>query len=74
MTKTQFTKKTRGLIKNLDIIKECERLFDSGGIDTKSYEDNYKLPKIILSVALENNVASLIFPGWKPERENLKHF
>ena len=74
MTKTQFKRKTLMMLKTIDIIKECERLFDSGGIDTKSYDDNYKLPKITLSVALENKVDSLIFPGLNPERENLKHF
>ena len=74
MTKTQFIRKTLGMLKTLDIIKECERLFDSGGIDPKSYANNYKLPKIILSVALKNKFDSLIFPGWNPERENLKYF
>jgi len=56
MTKKQFEKKTRGLAKVAVkfIEKESLRLFESGGIDTKKYENNYLLPKICLYVALQN--------------------
>ena len=76
MTKTQFKRKTLELIKNLDIYKECERLFDSGGIEPDDYDDNYELPKIILTVAL-NNVKSSYYPtciSGREEIENLRHF
>lgn len=36
------------------IIKECERLMNSGGIDIAEHEGNFVIPKIIFSVALEN--------------------
>jgi len=36
------------------IAKETVRLFESGGIIPADYENNYLLPKIIISIALRN--------------------
>lgn len=62
---------------NQRIMGECERLFKSGAIDTSSYpDDEYSLPKILLSVALLN-VANDLRPLSKPFRDdwkNLLHF
>ena len=56
MTKAQFTKKVKSMKKDLIsyIEKECMRLYDCGGVEPKNYENNYLLPKIVLSVALKN--------------------
>jgi hypothetical protein len=57
------------------IEKEADRLFNCGGIDTSSYENNYLLPKIILYVALRN-LAEQYRPlsNAKKEADNLLHF
>ena len=56
MTKTQFTKRLKEMTRNTKHLteEECMRLFKSGAINTGDYEDNYLLPKIILTAALEN--------------------
>lgn len=56
MKQTQFKKKLKELTKEIrkKVEKESLRLFNSGGVDVTKYEDNYLLPKIILSVALKN--------------------
>ena len=55
----------------------ASRLYGSGGINHDKYEDDYILPRICLSVALEEAAASLIPADWvKARREiaNLRHF
>jgi hypothetical protein len=57
MTKKEFDAKIDDLIDAsfIGYVKdECTRLFKSGAVDTEKYEDNYRLPKTILTVALEN--------------------
>lgn len=34
--------------------KECERLLSCGAVDLDEYGNDYRLPKIILMIALEN--------------------
>lgn len=59
------------------IRKESDRLFDCGAIDTESYEDNFILPKIVLTVALENLTKQIALPDnkeYKKEIKNLRYF
>ncbi len=78
MTRTTFLKYFKKVMEcvNKDIEKEALRLFDCGTIDTKSYEDNYLLPKIILEVALTNTVREFmtLSDTAKKEVANLSKF
>jgi hypothetical protein len=80
MNKEQFELKINAMMPELTeaINKECSRLFSCGGIDTNKYEDNFLLPKIILTVAIENQAFQYRLPsGYKSamkEINNLKHF
>jgi hypothetical protein len=78
MTKTQFKKKIASMKQEINqyIDKETLRLFDSGAIDTTIYEDDYTLPKIVISTALKN-LSFQYFPltsAGKKEALNLEHF
>ncbi len=79
MEKAYFKEKIDSMIPDLieGIRKECNRLYDSGAIDTSSYENDYVLPKIILTVAIENNARQYTPPDDKKygrEMANIRHF
>jgi len=78
MTKKEFTTKTKELIKDCkkEISKESNRLFESGAIDPDDYKNDFVLPKIILTVALENwaNNYYMLSKAAKQEVKNLKYF
>ena len=78
MTKTQFKKKIASMKKDVSkyIDEETLRLFNSGAINKNSYEDNYALPKIILTVALKNLSFQYLplTPEGKRESLNLERF
>jgi len=70
MTHAEFTAKIEDLIDSKfrdDLIGECNRLFKSGAVDPEPYEDNYRLPKNILVVALENT-ARQYYPPHRNDR------
>uniref|UniRef100_A0A6H2A1V6 Uncharacterized protein n=1 Tax=viral metagenome TaxID=1070528 RepID=A0A6H2A1V6_9ZZZZ len=78
MTKAQFLEKFEDILGNAlkDIRATAERLFDSGAVDRESYEDDYLLPKIILTASLVDAADS-----WRPFDKkarrtvaNLRHF
>lgn len=78
MTKKDFKSKTKELITLVkeDLLKESLRLFDSGAINIKEYQNDFRLPKIILNAALDKSMND-----WRPLTkesneaiENLKHF
>lgn len=78
MKKSDFNTKIKKMIKehNAALLKECNRLFDSGGVDTASAENDFILPKTIIHVALLNEAAQ-----YKPfskeaqkDVKNLIHF
>ena len=56
MTKKQFEIKTKHLAKQLkqSIIDECLRLYDSGAVNPKDFENDFELPKIIMCASLQN--------------------
>jgi hypothetical protein len=62
MTLSQFMKITKQVLKsiNADLLRDAERMFKSGGIDTTKAENDALLPKIILKAALSNH--SLYLP------------
>lgn len=69
MTKTQYMMKVRELAKKTekDLIDECWRLLNSGAIDLTKYEDDYRLPKTVMSVACEK-----VAWNWSPQSAELK--
>jgi len=83
MTKTQFKKKIASMKRDINQYLDSEtlRLFKSGAIDIEAFEDDFLLPRIILSVALENltknhqeMVGRFAGPETKKELENLRRF
>ena len=59
------------------LIQTCKRLLDSGAVDVQGAENNYRLPKIILSAALHYEAAQYAPLGNSKDRKilnNLKHF
>jgi len=80
MTKTQFKKKIASMKKDISryIDQESLRLFDSGAIDTASYEDGYLLPSVILSAVFKNlmyqHEPHCIGKKLKKEIDNLNYF
>ena len=56
MTKKQTLDKIKKLLntKKVYIIKEAERLLNTGAIDLESWENDYLLPRAVLYVAIEN--------------------
>ena len=77
-TKVQFEEKVDSMLPDLtqDIREEATRLFSSGALDTEAYDDDYILPKICLTVAIENQVYRRMpfHPDHKKEVANLRHF
>ena len=58
--------------------EETDRLMQSGAIDLESHEDNYRLPKALLVVALRNCAEQYTPRSWdktgKKEIAALSHF
>lgn len=78
MKKNQVIAKYRRMKKELHagIDKEVERLLNSGGIDPEKFENNFRLPKILLCAALHHQVFQYQ-PNTKEDRSdvtNLTHF
>lgn len=80
MDKLQIENKLDTLLEQTkqNLKDEAMLLLNSGGVDTAQYSDNYLLPKILLTVALENEVDKVSPPKsmkqeWKDIR-NLRHF
>ena len=75
--KRVFKKQIKEMIKDINISKECERLFNSGAINTDLIKENdYSYSKIILKVALENvaNEIKIYSNEIRKEFNNLKKF
>lgn len=77
MTKIQAKKQLKEMLKELDVLKECERLLNTGAIDIS--EDNkhdYSHTKVVLKVALENITNNLLIYSneIKKDYTNLKRF
>lgn len=78
MKKSEFKAKIKIMAKEHQkaLLKECERLFDSGGIDTVNAENNFILPKTIMHVALLNeaNQYKPLSKEAQKDTKNLIHF
>jgi len=79
MTEEQFTKRIEELFAfGIDkMIKgECRRLFKSGAIDPENHGDDFLLPKLIMTVALQNIADQYMPSNTKVQREvrNLRRF
>ena len=78
MTYEQFMKKTVEMSKSLEgkIQEECSRLAKCGGVDLEAHPDDYILPRIIITVALENLSGTYLpdKPKYKRAVRNLRHF
>jgi len=79
MTKDEFSRKIDYLTDEdfvKDLRHECMRLFLSGAVNIEEYEDNYRLPKNILMIALENFATQHDSPNTvdKKEIRNLRKF
>ncbi len=72
MTREEVEIKVLDLTRNIqsELQEEVKRLLDSGAIDLDEHEDNYLLPKMLLTVALENHSQQIAPPNsWKKERK-----
>lgn len=67
MTEKQFKAKFRELAKNVSdhAEKKAMQLIRSGAIDLDDYENNYRLPKLVLKAAFNDAVA-----GYRPLNDN----
>lgn len=79
MTKKQFMKKYREMIRTTlaeKLIEDGEKAFRSGAFDPKDYLDDYVLPKIVLTVALETASKGYmpLYKGHRDTLANLRHF
>ena len=78
MDKIAFAQKIDYMLPELiDCIKkDTLRLFDSGAVDTESYGNDFALPKIILTVSLENQAYQYMpfSPDYKKAVKNLRKF
>lgn len=78
MTKTQFKERFSELVQNLEPYLQCKAkgLISSGAIDLKSYGDDHRLPRIVLSVVLKDAAENFRppHPLDKKEVANLSHF
>ena len=78
MNEYDFTIKIKEMITDCNeyLLKECKKLFESGGVDTSKFSNDYILPKIVLTVAL-NNAAYQYEPHgkeYKKDMRNLSYF
>ena len=78
MTKRQCMRKVRELARKTrqDLIDESWRLLNSGAIDLTKYDDNYALPKVLMTVACEKAAWSWkpLYQDYKAELNNLRKF
>jgi hypothetical protein len=77
-TKIQFEQRVDSMLPELlqRIREETIRLFSSGALDIEAHDNDYVLPKICLTVAIENQVHQYmpLHPDHKKEVANLRKF
>lgn len=74
MTLNQFKKVTKQVLKSIneDLLRDAERLYKSGMIDTANYENNAILPKLVLRAAMDRFCIALP-EGCEKEVKNLRY-
>lgn len=78
MTKIQFMEKCKSLIyqsRNY-LIDQCEKAYNSGALNISEAENDYYIPRIVISVALRNASREFgpVSPEGKEEASNLVKF
>lgn len=74
--KLQFESKCHTVINNLvpQLLQECLKLYDSGGVDTTKFPDDFSLPRIAVKIALERK-ADLVAPDrWLRDQKLLSTY
>ena len=78
MTKTQLRKKFRELKRNNNELMDelFEKALRSGAFEIKRYEDDFVLPRIIMSAICKqlHSQWEPLTPEWRKEAKNLSHF
>ena len=78
MTRKQAQKKLRSMMPDLRryLFKETDRLAASGGIDLNRFDDDFIVPKILLTAALQNAAFQYgpYLDDHKKAVKNLSHF
>jgi hypothetical protein len=78
MTKREFKRKARWLATEASkaVYAEAVRLFASGAVDPAEYGDDFELPKICLTVALERAAGGYmpLTKCGKDQVQDLRHF
>jgi len=80
MTQKQFEQKYKRLVHTLrsDLVVMGLKAFNSGAINKTEYQDDYRLPKMILTAALKNVSEYYTPPGkdfkFRKEVNNIRHF
>lgn len=80
MTEEQVTEKTDKIINDLAMYyrDKVQCALNCGALNLEQYEDNYILPKIIITATLENNASVYMSPYMdnkaRKEINNLKKF
>lgn len=78
-TKEQAMEKIKEMIPDFQewLLKRCDELLTSGGIDLTGFANDYRLPKIVLTAALADAGETLYSPRDPISRriaQNLRHF
>lgn len=78
MTKTQFKRKFKELLttNNKEMLRLADHYWNSGALDKSSYDDDFVLPKIVMTACCERMVHQWM-PFSSEYRDivaNLKHF
>ena len=78
MDKAVYKEKIDSMMPDLieGIRKECDRLIQTGAVDVEQYGNDYALPKICLTVAIENQIRQYrpLDKNHLKEVANLRHF
>lgn len=78
MDKADFKEKVDSMLPELmeAIRKECDRLYSCGAINPESWDNDFQLSKIILTVAIENQVKQYVPLNRNGKRTvaNIRHF
>ncbi len=72
MTKRQAIRKVRELAQTArrTIIEECEQMIETKAVDLRDYDDDYALPKILITAAMYRK-QDIYHPLFEPYRTTL---
>ena len=72
ITRRNVTKRTNELIRDLNkyIKEDVKKLLDSGAVNLDEYDDNYRLPKMMIAAILERQVKKNYRPPYPTRKDN----